>query len=39
MPYREITQTFYVDGQAKTFDRAYVGSVLTIDDISLVYDK
>ena len=39
MPYREITQTFYVDGQAKTFSPAYVGSVLTIDDISLVYDK
>ncbi len=39
MPYREITQTFYVDGQVKTFSPAYVGSVLTIDDISLVYDK
>lgn len=39
MPYREITQTFYVDGQEKTFSPAYVGSVLTIDDISLVYDK
>lgn len=39
MPYREITQTFYVDGQAKTFSPAYVGSILTIDDISLVYDK
>lgn len=39
MPYREITQTFYVDGQTKTFSPAYVGSVLTIDDISLVYDK
>lgn len=39
MPYREITQTFYVGDQAKTFSPAYVGSVLTIDDISLVYDK
>lgn len=39
MPYREITQTFYIDGQEKTFSPAYVGSVLTIDDISLVYDK
>lgn len=39
MPYREITQTFYVDGQEKTFSPAYVGSILTIDDISLVYDK
>ena len=43
MPYREITQTFYVleNGSlsAKTYDQAYIGSVLTIDDISLVYDK
>lgn len=39
MPYREIEQTFYVEGQAKTFKPAYVGSVLTIDDISLIYDK
>ena len=43
MPYREITQTFYVleNGilNAKTYSPAYVGSVLTIDDISLVYDK
>lgn len=43
MPYHEITQTFYVleNGvlQAHTFEPAYVGSVLTIDDISLVYDK
>ena len=43
MPYREITQTFYVleNGvlNAKIYNPAYVGSVLTIDDISLVYDK
>ena len=43
MPYREITQTFYVleNGSlsTKTYNRAYVGSVLTIDDISLIYDK
>lgn len=41
MPYREITQTFYVDNgnRTLTFSPAYVGSVLTIDDISLVYDK
>ena len=39
MPYREITQTFYVDGQENTFNPAYIGSVLTIDDISLIYDK
>lgn len=44
MPYREITQTFYVLEEngalsAKTYSQAYVGSVLTIDDISLIYDK
>lgn len=43
MPYREITQTFYVmeNGAlaSHTYSPAYVGSVLTIDDISLVYDK
>ena len=43
MPYREITQTFYVleNGalSAKTYSQAYVGSILTIDDISLIYDK
>lgn len=43
MPYQEITQTFYVleNGilNAKIYSPAYVGSVLTIDDISLVYDK
>lgn len=41
MPYREITQTFYTNNgsETKTFSPAYVGSVLTIDDISLVYDK
>lgn len=41
MPYREITQAFYIDNgnNSLTFSPAYVGSVLTIDDISLVYDK
>ena len=43
MPYREITQTFYVleNGSlsAHTYEPAYVGSVLTIDDIELIYDK
>lgn len=41
MPYREITQTFYTNNgsETKTFSPAYVGSILTIDDISLVYDK
>lgn len=43
MPYREITQTFYVleNGSLSphTYEPAYVGSVLTIDDIELIYDK
>lgn len=43
MPYQKITQTFYIqNGSAlseMSFDDAYVGSVLTIDDISLIYDK
>lgn len=39
MPYREITQTFYVDNQKHDFKPAYVGSVLCIDDITLIYDK
>ena len=43
MPYREITQTFYIleNGSlsAHSYEPAYVGSVLTIDDIELIYDK
>ena len=43
MPYREITQTFYVleNGSLSThsYEPAYIGSVLTIDDIQLIYDK
>lgn len=45
VPYREITQTFYIQDAttgeliSHTFSPAYVGSVLTIDDISLIYDK
>lgn len=43
MPYYSdgLTQTFYINNgsETKTFSPAYVGSVLTIDDISLVYDK
>lgn len=41
MPYREIEQTFYINKgtTTKTYSPAYVGSVLTIDDISLIYDK
>lgn len=43
MPYREITQTVYRGIESSittyTYFPAYVGSVLRIDDISLVYDK
>lgn len=43
MPYREITQTFYVleNGSLSThsYEPAYIGSVLTIDDIQLIYNK
>lgn len=41
MPYRTQTYKFYIDKGAKTvdFSDAIVGSILTIDDISLVYDK
>lgn len=43
MPFHDTTYTFYVRNngtlEEKTYDRALVGSVLTIDDISLVYDK
>ena len=43
MPYRQITQKVYkgIEGSLSTytFSPAYVGSVLTIDDIELVYDK
>lgn len=41
MPYREIEQTFYIEmgKTTKTYSPAYVGSVLTIDDIQLIYDK
>lgn len=41
MPYRKRTYKFYIDKGNKTvnFDDAVVGSILTIDDVSLVYDK
>lgn len=43
MPYQKTTQTFYIQNGSglseMSFEDAYVGSVLTIDDISLVYDK
>lgn len=41
MPYRKQTYKFYIDKGNKTvsFDDAVVGSILTIDDVSLIYDK
>lgn len=41
MPYSNTTYTYYINNgtEAKTYSRAYVGSILTIDDISLIYDK
>lgn len=41
MPWEIKTYTIYYDQGNKTlnYDNAYVGSILTIDDISLVYDK
>lgn len=44
VPYSEQTLTFYIQESngsltAKTHSPAYVGSVLTIDDIQLIYDK
>lgn len=41
MPYRKQTYKFYIDKGNKivSFDDAVVGSILTIDDVSLVYDK
>lgn len=44
VPYSEQTLTFYIQESngsltAKTHSPAYIGSVLTIDDISLIYDK
>jgi hypothetical protein len=44
MPYNNSTSnsyTFYINGGTGTisFDNAYVGSILTIDDVKLIYDK
>lgn len=44
VPYSEQTLTFYIQESngsltTKTHSPAYIGSILTIDDISLVYDK
>lgn len=43
MPFQKRTYTFYIRNngslEAKTYEDALVGSVLTIDDISLIYDK
>lgn len=41
VPYSEQKYTFLINGgsENKTQERAFVGSILTIDDISLIYDK
>lgn len=43
MPFQKRTYTFYIRNngslEAKTYEDALVGSILTIDDISLIYDK
>ena len=44
MPFKETTQTIYVEGASNELipyenNRAFIGSVLTIDDIQLIYDK
>lgn len=39
MPYQETEQTFYVGENTQKFKPAYVGSILRIDDIALIYDK
>ena len=39
LPYGTIDYTLWRDGEAIDYSDAYVGSVLTIDDLSLIYDK
>ena len=40
MSYQEQKYTLYKESMnAYIFEPAYVGSILTIDDISLIYDK
>ena len=40
MKFEECTYTLYKSlTDTYSFNRAYVGSILTIDDIQLIYDK
>jgi hypothetical protein len=39
MPYGKVVYYLWEDGESLKYSNVYVGSVLTIDDISLVYDK
>ena len=39
LPYGAIDYTLWRDGEAIDYSDAYIGSVLTIDDLSLIYDK
>ena len=39
LPYGEVTYYLQEDGESLKYSDVYVGSVLTIDDISLIYDK
>lgn len=39
LPYGTIDYTLWRDGEAIDYSDAYIGSVLTIDDLSLIYDK
>ena len=39
LQYNTVNYTLWKDNESITFNHTYVGSILTIDDISLVYDK
>ena len=39
MPYDEVVYYLWEDGQSLKYSGVYVGSILTIDDLSLIYDK
>lgn len=39
LQYNTVDYTLWKDNNQETFDHTYVGSILTIDDIFLVYDK
>ena len=39
LPYGDVTYYLQENGESLQYSHVYVGSVLTIDDISLVYDK